>query len=159
VGVIVNSLSFWTQQQAQGFDEYRHTHVVYARIPTKTDCVASGCGWDELSQSAVNPACLVCGGVGKTLTWVNYNINCRLMWTNQIKFAYPYPTTGTEMGDCVIVVPYEFVGVMDAVMSNELAYIVANDKNVKPKSKQEQYIPGIIREYEYVANLYSPPAT
>jgi hypothetical protein len=81
------------------------------------------------------------------------------MWVNKIQFAYPFPTSGTELGDCMITVPYEFVGIMDKVMNSERSYIVANDKTVRPTSKQEQHIPGVLREYEYTCKLFSPEST
>jgi len=152
--MIHNILTHWTAEQSKGFDEYRTTEAVYARIPTETNCPT--CGWDVLSQSAINMGCATCHGIGKITTWVAYAVNCRLMWTSTLKFAYPFPASGVELGDCVITVPQEFVAVMDLVMNNERAYVVANDKTVRPTSLHVQNVQGIVTEYEYVCNIFSP---
>lgn len=151
-----NSLSFWNDQGKQ-FDDYRNTETVYARIPTETSCTT--CAWDPVAQAGTRLDCPTCNGLGKVITWTRYALNCRLMWTNTVKYAYPFPTTGTELGDCIIAVPQEFVDIVDLVMSKERAYIQANDKKVRPTSKQEQRIPGIVTEFEYVCHLFSPEST
>jgi len=152
-----NMLSFWTADQAREFNEYRYTDVVYARIRIETNCPT--CGWDAVSQSATRLDCPTCHGEGKLVTWVKYSLNARLMWSGLINFAYPFPSSGVEMDDCVITVPYEFVPVMDAVMNNERSYLQAGNKIVRPVSQHEHHIPGIVREYFYVCKLFSPEST
>jgi hypothetical protein len=152
--MIPNSLTFWTAENANSFAEFRGDTSVYVKVPTETECTA--CGWDPQSQSAVNMQCTVCNGTGKITSWTTYQIMCRLMWTAMMKFAYQFPSSGVEMGDCIITVGQEWKALLDLVLESERSYIIADKKTVRPITQQNQTVPGILKEYEYVCNLFSP---
>jgi hypothetical protein len=147
-----NSLSFFTESQ-NTFREQLECETVHALIPTETTCPT--CGWDAVAQSGTRVDCPTCHGLGKTIVWTKYAVTCRIMWVSTIRFAMPYPSSGIELGDCVITVQHDLTSIMDAVMSDERAYISVNGKTLRPTSKNVQDVPGVVTEYEYVCNLFT----
>jgi len=147
------ALSFWSQKVQNEYDEYRQPTRVFARIPSETNCTT--CGWDPVNQSAYDMECPTCKGIGKIVSWTTYAVYARLIW-NPLRFAYPFPSSGVELGDCIIVVSREWESIMDAVMNEERAYLQADDHIVRPKFKHEQRIGNLVTEIEYECNLFHP---
>lgn len=151
----MSALSYWNMDRG-AFQSQMQTSRVFARIPTETNCPASDCGWDEHNQSAKKVDCLICGGEGKLTTWVNYNVLARVLWTGMLRYVYQQPTTGVELGDCILTVSREWLPLIEQVFNNERAYIGVDDKNVRPKTLQSNTLPGIIEEYEFVCYVFTP---
>ena len=149
------SLNFYTSANQDGFDNYKSSTRVIAAIPNEVNCNDPTGGWDVVSGGCKNIACPTCGGVGKIITWVNYTLNARLIW-DPLKFIYMMPSSGTVVGDCLIFVGVDWVNIMDKVMDEPRAFIRADDKIVRPNKKQLSSVGGLVEEYEYTCNIFTP---
>lgn len=152
-------LDFWNAGSQGSFDLQRQAGRIEARLPLESDCQNSTCGWDPVNQAGKRMDCPTCGGRGKIISWVTYVVHGRLMWTNVLNFAYPVPTAGTALGDCIVTVSQDWTGVMDAVMENARAYLNADDRIVRPQTRQETVVAGLVKEWEYVCHLFTPGTT
>lgn len=155
----MSSLDFWSQRNAQSFDLLAANdkpNRIVVMVPTKTECTATGCGLDRQTLSAKRADCLVCGGAGYTIVWVANSVVGRLQWANVVTLNYQFPSSGIEMGDCVITVDNANYTVLQQVFEDEDAYIIADGKTVRPKSDQTQVIGNIMEEYQIVCNRYTP---
>lgn len=78
-------------------NNYRSFHIAYP--VTETEC--GTCGFDEFTQSALDPSCPECDGIGKTFTWATLEVLGRLQHYDFIKLSAAGIPPGIEVGDLV----------------------------------------------------------
>lgn len=91
-------------------NNYRSFSLHYPR--SEDDC--PDCGFDELTQSALDPACPTCEGTGKVLSWVTIVAFGRLQYYDFVTLSVTGIAPGIEIGD---VVCYISTSVKDAVLA------------------------------------------
>jgi hypothetical protein len=154
-------LDFWNATSKTKFEDYRLIGLpdrVVVHYATETNCTATGCGFDEFSQSGIKADCLTCEGVGKIITWKKQNLRARVYWANA-KLNYFAPTPGVEIGDCVLTVTKHDLPVIQEAMQNERSYIEVDDFKVKPTKVSSNVLPGIEGGYFVNCNLATPGRT
>lgn len=155
-------LDYWNRGNQQSLSAERQADDrsrVVAKYPTKTNCPAADCGWDEFTHSSKKADCTVCKGVGKLITWQTYYIRARVSWTAMLQFSFMVPTPGVELGDVILTIDQMNKGLLDTVYGDPEAYLIVDGKNVRPKTIQVIDVPHIGQEYQVVCNLWEPSTT
>ena len=149
-------LDFWNQTSQQDIEGQYSSERVVALVPTETNCTYATCGWDAVTGSGKLLGCPTCGGLGKTFAWVTYKVPCRLVWAGMMQFSYYQPSPGVEMGDCLVTTNKDYAYILEKVLNNPRAYLVADQKNIRPKTMHESTIGSMTKEYEFVCNTFTP---
>ena len=66
-----------------------------------SEVACSTCGFNELSQSAMEPDCATCGGLGRIITYTIYTSHPRISWPKLSDFVVGI-AGGIEVGDALL---------------------------------------------------------
>jgi hypothetical protein len=149
-------INYWNATSQQDLESKYSSERVFALIPTEVNCTNPNCGWDEVTQSGKLLGCTICGGLGKTFQWKTFALPCRLVWAGMMQFSYYQPSPGVEMGDCIVTTNQDFKDIVLNVLNTPRAYLVADQKNIRPKTMHESTIGSMTKEYEFVCNTFTP---
>lgn len=100
-------------------------------IPAQTEC--PDCGWDEFTQSGKDVACTTCDGEGKVTTWQKSRVSVRVMWVDEAAPRFGLVTSG-DIGDVWLSAMTVFKSLFEEVEETDHAYILVDNKTVKPIS-------------------------
>jgi hypothetical protein len=93
------------QQLRQNRQQHRPGEGVTLYYPrVQTACPA--CGFDELSQSSLDPDCPTCGGTGRVTQWSTYTSYPRIAWPKLTDFIVGL-AGGIEVGDVLLYIGLE----------------------------------------------------
>jgi hypothetical protein len=78
---------------------------VWVLLADLSRCEASDCGFDELTQSGINPNCLSCKGTGRVITYRPHEVKARIKVFDfvELQGAGAAPP-GVELGDVALYV-------------------------------------------------------
>lgn len=103
-------------------------------IPTVSECTATGCGYNELTQSALNPSCTVCDGRGQIFTWHSGSVIVRSTWGDPARINVRNGIASGEVGDAQIQAHFRDMPLFERVMKTDHAYVLIDGKRLKPYS-------------------------
>jgi hypothetical protein len=117
-------------------DDVAHklTSKIVCYVPATTDCTAVGCGFDNFTYSAKNPACTVCSGKGKITTWSTARLTVRISWVDPARLTFVRGVPTGEVGDVILQAPYHDRDLFETILELDNAYVLVDDKHVKPIS-------------------------
>lgn len=107
----------------------------------RTICTYSGCGVDPITDTAIDPFCPVCSGVGYTTVMNETSILAHVFWKPADMLNW---VTGGQYftGDCVVQVEYTDTNIASI---NDAKYVVVDDKRLRIKDKVLRGVPAINR--------------
>ena len=108
---------------------------------TQSGCIASGCGVDPITHTAINPFCSVCSGVGYTTTLSGLGVLAHISWKpsgllNWIVAGQYYT------GDCLLQVEYTPT---NRSLVEDAKYVVVDDKRLRVETKTPRGVPSLNR--------------
>lgn len=108
-----------TMQYLRG--EFRRAWVLLA---STSDCTVSGCGYDPMTDSAIDPTCVVCEGTGKVIVFTPHEVRARIKVFDfvQLQGAGAAPP-GVELGDAALYVRVNDRGIFEASEENSISYV------------------------------------
>lgn len=124
-------------------------------IPTLTECTEDGCGFDENHDSAIDPSCSSCDGLGRTATWAVSNILANIRFVDNALKSFGTVPPGAEVGDFVISYSIRDKAMVEQCLNEKDAYISLEGKRHRPVSINSAGI-GQIEEYVSVVKAFSP---
>lgn len=137
-------LNFANRKANQPIQDWRHKQKsrCFAQVATETDCPASDCGWDEFHNGPIKADCLVCGGRGRLITFVQHEFMAIPVWGAD-RFAYLAPAPGTELGDCELGIEKNVEWLMDRVMESQTSYLNVDGKILRPSVMSPNIVPQV----------------
>lgn len=111
-------------------------------IPAYENCTASGCGFDALSRSGKNISCTVCGGTGRTVSWVRAYLYCRAAWTDVGRPRFGGMATTEELGDATLETRLVHKELLADVRDSENAYVELDGRKLRVMSVDENRVEG-----------------
>ena len=150
------TLKHWTRGNAGKLASARQEAPrIMARYPREADCTGTGCGWDEYTQSGKRIDCPVCRGKGKVTTWQTWYFRARVNWPGLIQFSFAAPSPGVDLGDVTLTISPSDEPLLQQVKAAERAYLIVEEKTVRPTVIQKLDIPQIGEEYSVVCHLHT----
>ena len=146
-------MDFWTRNNCNFLAEGRLISRIVACYPIETACPT--CGWNPITQAGLKSDCKTCEGKGKLTAWQKYQLHARVTWAAMFQFSFIAPTPGIEQGDCVLTISKDDKSVIDKVMVAERAYLIVDDKTLRPTSFSILNAPKVGEEYQVVCNTFS----
>lgn len=117
---------------------------VWLVLATETSCTS--CGFDEMSNSGLDPTCATCEGLGKVVTFTKLEVRARIKVFDfvQLQGAGAAPP-GVELGDMALYVPVTSQSNFDTLMSEERSYAkIEGDSNAyRPFSVSADGVGGV----------------
>ena len=99
--------------------DFRRVYVLEA---TLADCTA--CGFDELSQSALDSNCTTCDGTGKTISWTVTEIRTRIKVVDFIHLmGIGSISPGIEVGDVIVYIRNNDKDTLERCDLNDASYV------------------------------------
>ena len=97
---------------------------VWVLIATTSNCDAAGCGYDSMSDSAIDPTCSMCDGTGKTITFTTHELKARIKVFDfvQLQGAGAAPP-GVELGDVALYIRVHDKGVLTTCNETPISYV------------------------------------
>jgi hypothetical protein len=111
-------------------------------IPASTICTHAGCGWDEFTQSGINPACVFCDGTGLLTTWHTAYARCRLSWIDAARVNIYKGIMPGEAGDVQVQGFLYDLELYRRVKDTDGAYILADEQRIKPYAVTQNQVEG-----------------
>lgn len=126
-------------------------------FPTWTECPLPGCGYDELHDSAADPSCAACGGLGRTAVWAAVRVYANVRVVEQSLLTFGQAPPGAQVGDTFLTVDARAKELLDKMYHDKDAYLSIDGKHFRPNSIE---VAGVGQVEEYVALLasYKPMA-
>lgn len=118
-------------------DDMRHMRGTYTDAyflyPTETECTATDCGHDELTDSGYNVSCSTCNGVGYTLSWATWVVHARVKQIDlvQLMRSGPIPP-GLEIGDAEIYLSERAKEMVERIEEESRAYVYIEGQRYRP---------------------------
>jgi len=110
------------------------TRRIYAFVPTFTACTAQGCGFNDFTQSAINPSCGICRGTGRIASMHTAHMTCRITWIDAARIDIYRGVVSAEIGDANIQGKYQDLNTYQRVMLTADAYLLVDGQHLKPTS-------------------------
>lgn len=141
-------------------DSLRDTRI-YGRtiailIPTLVECAVPGCGFDELHDSAADPSCASCNGLGRTVSsWAIAEIFANVRNVDQSLVNFQQAPPGMKVGETFITISLRDVEMLRKVSHDKDSYLSVDGNAFRPRSIE---VAGIGHTEEYVIPLaaFSP---
>ena len=105
--------------------------TVYLLYPTGTECTSCG-GVDEFTDSAYDPSCATCGGVGYTFSWATWQIAARIKQIDLVQLQAAGIPPGIEIGDAELYVSRETRDAIARIMEESRAYVYFDGQRFRP---------------------------
>lgn len=80
-------------------------NTVWYTVLSDTECTAAGCGLDPVTETAINPFCPVCSGIGQVVVYSGHNILGHVTWGYSELLGW---VSGGQMdnGECRVQIEY-----------------------------------------------------
>ena len=113
-------------------------------VPSRTECTATGCGFDVFTQSGKNPACATCDGAGRVITWSIAYIMCRVSWVDRIRIGVEFwkGVPAGETGEVILGCMLRDKALLCTVLEDDMAYILVSEQHVRPFSLTPNRVEG-----------------
>lgn len=122
----------WVERTLRGLrSNYRSFHLL---LPTETDC--PDCGYDELTDSALDIACTTCNGIGKVIEWSPLEVHGRVQHYDFVKLSAAGIPPGIEVGDSVAYISSEIKEAVLDLRESPRGYVYLDGDTYRPWSVQ-----------------------
>lgn len=128
--------------------------TVYLLYPTGTECTACG-GVDEFTDSAYNPSCATCGGVGYTFSWATWQIAARIKQIDLVQLQAAGIPPGIEIGDAELYVSRDTKDAVERIMEESRAYVYFDGQRFRPTNVTADGV-GTADEWRVELKRHSP---
>jgi len=128
---------------------------IAAVVPMLVECTSPGCGFDELNNSGIDPACEFCDGLGRTATFAISRLYANVRHVDQALLTFGQVPPGAQVGDTFLTVNPRDLLTMQACLNNQDAYFFIDGHAFRPTAIQVAGL-GQIEEYVVVVQSYQP---
>ena len=125
-------------------------------VPALAECSGSSCGFDELHDSAINPSCGDCNGLGRTVSsWAIATIYANVRNVDEMLVLFQKAPPGARIGETFLTISLRELDQVKRCWNDKDSYLAIDSNFFRPKSIEAAGV-GYAEEWVVTLAAFSP---